>query len=96
MALPAPTEPTAVPPGARYHGLRVTPAEYELLEDDGYQYDMIDGVLYMTPGPNFEHGERATAFVFELKLYLKTNPRGKVLESRLLAGFKIHAGELFA
>ena len=40
----------------RYAGLRVTREEYLDLEDDGFLYDMIEGVLCVTPGGSYEHG----------------------------------------
>ena len=43
----------------RYHKLRVSREEYLDLMDDGFKYDMIEGVLYMTPSPDFEHGKAA-------------------------------------
>ncbi|MCX7632127.1 MAG: hypothetical protein N2Z22_02200 [Turneriella sp.] len=39
----------------RYQGLRVTREEYLDLEEDGFKYDVIDGVMQMAPSPNFEH-----------------------------------------
>ncbi|MDH5718177.1 MAG: hypothetical protein OEZ22_11150 [Spirochaetia bacterium] len=44
----------------RYHGMKVTREIYLDLEDDGYRYDMIDGVLYMSPSASFEHNKNKT------------------------------------
>jgi Uma2 family endonuclease len=41
----------------RYDGMKVTREEYLDLEDDSFKYDMIDGVLYMSPSPFFKHNE---------------------------------------
>ena len=40
---------------ARYHGLRLSADEYFALEDDGCWYEMIDGVVCMTPSPARNH-----------------------------------------
>ncbi|MBS0619363.1 MAG: Uma2 family endonuclease [Spirochaetes bacterium] len=68
------------PPARKnHHGLRVTREEYLDLIDDGNKYDMIDGVLYMTPSPFFEHNLRGNEFNFVLKAWLKGRPMGEVV-----------------
>ncbi len=39
----------------RYIGLKVTNEEYIQLEDDGFRYDMIEGVLHLAPSPFSPH-----------------------------------------
>ena len=50
----------------RYHGMKVTREIYLDLEDDGYKYDMINGVLYMSPGAFFLHNRT----IFKISKYL--------------------------
>ena len=63
----------------RYENLRVSREEYLDLEDDGFRYDMIDGVLYMSPSPNFEHANYAGNFYLIVGNYLKKQKIGKVV-----------------
>ena len=63
----------------KYHGLKVTREEYLELEEDGYLYDMIQGVLYMTPSGTFEHSAGFSNFLVLLGNYLKQNPIGRAV-----------------
>jgi Uma2 family endonuclease len=63
----------------RYENLRVTREEYLDLEEDGFRYDMIDGVLQMSPSPDFEHAKRANRFNFQILQYLESNPIAEVV-----------------
>jgi len=71
--------------GPRYEGLRVSREEYLDLEDDGYLYDMMEGVLYLTPSGTFEHGTSYGEFFRVLGNFLKKNPLGRItLETDIL------------
>lgn len=37
------------------HGRELTRADLEALPDDGHRYELIDGVLVVTPAPRFRH-----------------------------------------
>jgi len=63
----------------RYENLRVTREEYLDLEEDGFRYDMIDGVLQMSPSPDFEHANFGNNLNFLFKTYLKIHKIGKVV-----------------
>ncbi len=63
----------------RYEGLHVSREEYLDLEEDGFKYDMIDGVLYMTPSPGFEHGELEVNFSYLLRNLLYKKKLGRVV-----------------
>ena len=63
----------------RYENLRVTREEYLDLEEDGFRYDMINGVLQMSPSPEFEHSKRANRFNFQILQFLEKNPIGEVV-----------------
>ncbi len=62
-----------------YHGLKVDWKDYMQLEEDGFKYDVIEGVMLMTPSPNFEHGNQEIQFGYFLKKYLLKNPLGKAV-----------------
>jgi Uma2 family endonuclease len=62
----------------KYVGWKVTREEYLSLPDDGFVYDMIDGVLELSPSAFFDHGNLSSNFVFELKIFLEKIPLGKV------------------
>ena len=38
-----------------YHGKKTTFEEYQKLKDDGFQYEIIEGVMHMTPAPFRRH-----------------------------------------
>lgn len=46
----------------RYEGLKVSREEYLSLEDDGFKYDMIGGILHVSPSHSHEHGRTQTRF----------------------------------
>ncbi len=56
MAAPARLERETAQHRPRYEGLRVTREEYLDMEPDGFKYDMIEGVLTVSPGADFDHG----------------------------------------
>lgn len=60
----------------RYHGLRVTREEYLDLEEDGFRYDVVDGVMIMAPSPSFNHGNLAIRLGHFLQAYFETHPVG--------------------
>lgn len=63
---------------ARYHGLRMTAEEYLRLKDDGCRYELIDGVICVSPSPTLVHQEIITQLAIEIGLHLRTSPGGKV------------------
>lgn len=79
MALTAALSTTerAAHAGARYHGLAVSREEYLDLPEDGFKYDMIEGVLYVSPSAGFEHGSSYGRFYYFLTLALEKNPVGR-------------------
>jgi Uma2 family endonuclease len=52
---------------------------YAALPDDGKQYEVIDGVLYMVPAPNDFHQEIVALIISYLIPYVKHTGRGRVL-----------------
>lgn len=63
----------------RYENLPVTREEFLDLEEDGFLYDMIEGVLHLSPSPDFKHSDIAGNFYFEVRKYLQSHPIGKVV-----------------
>ncbi len=62
----------------KYTGWKVTREEYLSLPDDGFIYDMIDGVLELSPSGFFDHGNLASRFGYFLQSYLERNRCGKM------------------
>ncbi len=65
-------------PRPLYAGLRISPDAYFSLEDDGFKYDMIDGVLHLPPSGTPEHSHKQAGFTIELGVYLRVHPVGRV------------------
>ena len=62
----------------RYDGLRVTREEYLDLSEDGFKYDVIEGVMHLSPSATADHGSSQGNFVYLLKRYLETHPEGRL------------------
>ena len=48
------------------------------MPDDGWRYELIEGVLHRMPPAGGEHGEIETELVFHLRLYVTARGLGKV------------------
>jgi Uma2 family endonuclease len=55
-------EPRTAPP----RGRPFTHADLEAMPDDGRRYEIVDGVLLVTPAPNYVHQRAVTRFVILL------------------------------
>ncbi len=64
--------------GPRYHGLRMTAAEYMELEPDGYRYELIDGLVCISPSPTPRHQEIATIIATLIGSYLLSHRLGRL------------------
>lgn len=76
----ADTLPTVVPAGhvpGPPQG-RWTYADYARLPDDGRRYEVIDGVLYMTPAPGTDHQGVSARLVTFLMLHVELQGHGRV------------------
>ena len=54
-------------------------ADYAALPEDGNRYEIIQGVLYMAPSPNFYHQETNALFVYYLIAHIKQMGLGWVI-----------------
>jgi Uma2 family endonuclease len=60
--------------------------DYLRLPDDGNRYEIIDGVLYVTNAPNFDHQFAVSEIHLQLGFFVKERKLGVVLT----ASFEIH------
>lgn len=63
----------------RYAGLRMTADEYLALEDDGFRYELIDGVVVMSPSPTPEHQDIRGEIEYQLRHHARQTHAGVVL-----------------
>ncbi|HYO16098.1 MAG TPA: Uma2 family endonuclease [Thermoanaerobaculia bacterium] len=56
-----------------------TYGDYLLLPDDGQRYEVIGGVLYVTPAPRYKHQRSAGKFYLFLGSFVTRNGLGEVL-----------------
>ncbi|NWJ97438.1 MAG: Uma2 family endonuclease [Chloroflexi bacterium] len=56
-------------------------ADYAALPEDGNRYEIIQGVLYMAPSPNFGHQHSSTHFVYYLVVQIEQTGLGWVLHA---------------
>jgi Uma2 family endonuclease len=61
-----------------YQGKKVTLTEYERLAPDGFQYEVIQGIMRMVPAPFYEHQNLIGELYWLLKNFLKNQPIGIV------------------
>ncbi|MCX7792162.1 MAG: Uma2 family endonuclease [Chloroflexaceae bacterium] len=60
---------------------RWTYADYARLPDDGQRYEVIDGVLYMTPAPGTEHQSVTNLIATFLTMHVQFAGLGKVFSA---------------
>ena len=73
---------------AAYRGLRMSANEFLEIPDDGYNYELIDGVVIMSPSPSPQHQAITSELVVQIGMYLRTNPIGRVF-----AELDVHIGQ---
>jgi Uma2 family endonuclease len=64
--------------GAQYCGLRMTADEFLQIQDDGCFYELIDGVVVMSPSPSLEHQAVTMEVATQISLHLREHPVGRV------------------
>lgn len=67
---------TATRPAPGYAGLRMTADEYLALPPDGERYELVEGVVVMSPSPILRHQAVSGEIFGQLHAYLRTNPIG--------------------
>lgn len=60
-----------------YRGLRLTADEYFALPNDGGRYELIDGVVQMSPSPNLQHQDVVAEFFRQLSAHVYAHKLGK-------------------
>ncbi len=63
----------------RYEGWKLSREEYLDLEEDGFKYDMMEGVLHLAPSGDFDHGQLQGNLITEINIFLKKYPVGKAV-----------------
>jgi Uma2 family endonuclease len=66
------------PKAASYAGLRMSAEEYFSLEEDACRYELIDGVVCMSPSPTPRHQKVAAFIVHQIAAHLDEHPLGEV------------------
>lgn len=56
----------------------MTVEEFMALPDDGWQYELIEGVPHRMPSAGREHGEIETEFIFQLRTHVATQGLGRI------------------
>ena len=62
---------------------RWTYADYAAIPEDGHRYEVVRGVLYMSPSPNVEHQRIAKMIVAVLSRFVEGTGLGEVFQSPL-------------
>ena len=57
-----------------FDGLRMSADEYLRLPDDGHWYELIDGVVLMSPKPRFVHQELLGLLIAQFVRHIEKNP----------------------
>lgn len=63
----------------RYAGLRMSADEYLALNDDGYRYELVHGVVLMSPGPSFHHQDLASRVFSQIDPCVTPRKLGKLV-----------------
>ena len=66
-------------PEAQFSGLRMTADEFFDLPEDGYRYELVHGVVVMSPSPTPRHQAIVMELAGQIHAYLRAHPVGQVL-----------------
>src|SRR5436309_15409884 len=70
--------------GPSSNGISMTPAEFDRAEfEKGWRYELIRGVLVVSPPPLEEERDPNEELGYLLRLYQDTHPKGKALNKTL-------------
>ncbi len=65
----------------RFDGQSATVREFERLSDDGFRYELDDGILRVSPSPSTHHDLIVSFLCGEMYAFLKTRPLGTLFTS---------------
>ncbi len=75
---------TPIKVGLRSNGMEMTPAEFDRAEfDDGYCYELIHGVLVVSPTPSINERDPNEELGRLLRNYQDENPEGAALDATI-------------
>ena len=63
---------------AQFRGLRMTADEFLRIPEDGFKYELVDGVVIRSPTPLPRHQRIAVEIVSQIKWFLRAHPVGEV------------------
>ena len=93
-----PNDPVLMEPGwaearaeGTLQGLRMTADEFLDRPDDGYRYELVEGVVVMPPSPRMRHQAVTMEIIRQLNVFLTRHPIGQ-----LLAETDMHLGRATA
>ncbi len=61
-----------------YYGLRMSAAEYLALGETQIRYELIDGVVVMSPSPTAQHQQLIMEIAYQIAAFLDQSPVGRV------------------
>lgn len=70
---------TNIDAAPRYAGLRMSADAYLALPSDGCKYELINGVVYMSPSASFPHQMIAAEIMLQIGMFLEQRPIGVVV-----------------
>ena len=81
-----PNDPVLMEPGwaearaeGTLQGLRMTADEFLDRPDDGYRYELVEGVVVMPPSPRMRHQAVTMEIIRQLNVFLTRHPIGQLL-----------------
>ncbi len=80
MLMPLPTESKRLT--ATSAGLRMALDEFRAIDDfeEGYRFELIQGILVVTPPPSPAHSNSNDELAYLLRAYRENNPQGKCID----------------
>ena len=81
-----PNDPVLMEPGwaearaeGTLQGLRMTAEEFFGRPDDGYRYELVEGVVVMSPSPRMRHQAVTMEIIRQINVFLTRHPIGQLL-----------------